>query len=617
MIRKLATILATDVVGYSRMMAHDEEATLASLGACRKVLDSLVGRHSGRVFGSAGDSFVAEFASPVEAVRCAVAFQRAIAERNAGLGENARLLFRTGVCVGDVVVENDSLYGDGVNVAVRVEALAQPGGVLVTGETYHLVRRKIDATFEDLGETAVKNLPDPVHVFRVVARTGGPADAGEAAAAEGPKATEAPGPDRPSRRERPGIVVLPFDNLSGDPEQAYFCDGLTQDITTDLSRFHDLFVIAANSAFVYKGRPRKAQQIAAELGVQYLLEGSVRRVGPRLRINVQLIDAETGHHVWAQRFDKLLVDVFSLSDALIRRIVATLVPRLSSAERNRALSKPPQVVDAYDAFLRGAHEIVSHVADWEETDQNLRAARRWFERAIELDPTYARAHGWLAFALVHSVHHGWEPKQAIDRAESLAARAVELAADDYDARWSLASVYALSGRLEMAEAEYRLALDFNPNDAALLADSADTLVSLGRAREAAERVRTAMEINPYHPDWYRWSLGWALHVARDYEASNGVLMAMTRPNAQCWAIMAANHARLAERLRKAKAPDEAAAQLRLAAAAMATYRERTLGSAVEREAASVFFRDPGDRKHWLDGLKLAELAKASAVAAAT
>lgn len=615
MIRKLATILATDVVGYSRKMAHDEEATLASLGACRQVLDSLVGRHSGRVFGSAGDSFVAEFASPVEAVRCAVAFQRAIAERNAALGENARLLFRTGVCVGDVVVENDSLYGDGVNVAVRIEALAQPGGVLVTGETYHLVRRKIDATFEDLGETAVKNLPDPVHVFRVVA--GAEVAAADDVPGAPPKERGEAIGDRTSRRERPGIVVLPFDNLSDDPEQAYFCDGLTQDITTDLSRFHDLFVIAANSAFAYKGRPRKAQQIASELGVQYLLEGSVRRAETRLRINVQLIDAETGHHVWAQRFDKTVGDVFALSDELIRRIVATLVPRVTSAEQNRALHKPPQIVDAYDAFLRGAHEIVTHVADWEDTDQNLRAACRWFERAIALDPAYARAHGWLAFALVHAVHQGWEPAAATERAERLASRAVELAPDDYETHWSLATVHALTGRLELANTAYRTALDFNPNDASLLADSAETLVFLGRTREAIERVRAAMEIDPYHPDWYRWSLGWALHVARDYEGSNHALKAMTRPNTQSWAIMAANHARLAERHRAAKAAGKAAEQQRLAKAAMATYRDKNPGSTLEREAQRVFFRDPADLRHWLDGLAMAGLAHPSTAVAAT
>ena len=610
MTRKLTTILAADVAGYSRLMERSEELTLASLAACREILDAIVDRHGGRIFGSAGDGFVAEFPSTVEAVHCALNFQREIEQRNSRILEDERLTFRVGVSVGDVVVERKSLYGHGVNVAVRVESLANPGEVLVTSETFTLVRRRVDFTFEDLGEKQVKNLLDPIRVFRVVSTLHQPNAGVDSTDETHNGLTFVPGcrhVERPHGKKRPGIVVLPFENLSGDREQAYFCDGLTHDLTTDLSRFHDLFVVAANSAFVYKGRPMKTQEIASDLGIQYLLEGSVRRIDRWLRINVQLIEAETGRHLWAQRFDKELGEIFKVTDELIGRIVATLIPRLATNEQSRALRSPPQIVDAYDAFLRGAHELTTHVAEWEDTDKNLCQACRCFELAIELDPGYARAHGWLAFAIVHRVREGWLPKADLQRAEELAIKAVELAADDYDTHWALGAVYAMTDRLEMAKVEYDLALEINPNDATLLADSAETLVFLGQPKDAVKRVHSAMEVDPFYPDWYRWSLGWALYVAHEYEKSNEVLKSMIHPMTQSWAIMAANHAWLA--MQKGEQGDESgwAAQQQFAGKAMMMFRERRPKSTIDREAAGVYFRDQADRQHWIDGLRLAGL----------
>lgn len=593
--RKLTTILATDVAGFSGMMARDDETTHASLGSCRQVLDSLVTDNGGRIFGSAGDSFVAEFASPVAAVRCAVSFQGAMAVRNTALPEPERLVFRVGVNVGDVIVDGGNLYGDGVNTAVRLEAIADPGGLVISSETYALVRNKIAASFEDLGVKALKNLPDPVHVFRVLP--------GIAAAAQtAPQAVA-----QAVRRERPSIVVLPFSNLGGDPAQDYFRDGLVQDLTTDLSRFRGLFVIGTHSAFTYKDRAVKAQQIGQELGVRYILEGSVRLGSGRVRINAQLIEAETGHGLWADRFERETADLFLITDEINARIVATIAPQVALAERRRALRVAARSPHAYDSFLRGSHAIASHMTEWHENEAGLAEARQWFERAIEQEPGYARAWGLLAYTTMQTWLNGWRDRAAVDEAEQAAARAVALDPDDYDTHWALAFVHSSLGRFDAAQEEFQRALDLNPNDAGLLVESAETLTYLGRHAEAVERIHLAMTINPRFPEWYRWNLGWALHVARDYAESNRELMRIARPSNEVLAMLAANHARLAEAC--AAAHDRTGRDRHRAEAAAFLHRFRAKRPdwtlAIERTKHA--FRETADLEHWLTSLRLAGL----------
>src|SRR5919106_1380973 len=372
--RKLAVIVAADVAGYSRLMAADEEGPLATRNAGRQVIDEMIARHHGRIFTTAGDSVMAEFASAVEAVRCAAAIQQEIERRNADLPEPRRMLFRVGVHLGDVMVGGDNLFGDGVNVAARLEGVAEPGGICISGAVYDQIRNKVDLTFEDLGERSLKHIGQPVRVFGV--RRDGAAAPGPL-----PERSAETAPARPSAL--PSIAVLPFANLGGDPEQEYFADGITEDLITELSRFQELRVIARNSVLTYKSKPVRVQEVGRDLGVRYVLEGSVRKAGARVRITAQLIDAATGHHLWAERFDRDLADIFEVQDEVASRIVATLAGKLGESERRRARSLQTDNPQAYDCVLRG-REL------WYRfTPEANREARRLYEKAIELDPDYA------------------------------------------------------------------------------------------------------------------------------------------------------------------------------------------------------------------------------------
>ena len=334
--RRLAAILAADVAGYSRLMGADEEATLAQLKFHRKELvDPKIREHRGRIVKTTGDGMLIEFASVVDAARCAVEIQRGMAERNADVSQDRRIEFRIGINVGDVIFENEDIFGDGVNIAARLESIAEPNGIIISEDAYRQVRDKLDVSFEDGGVQQLKNIARPVGVYRAQL-------------------------DRPSRLvstlklpDKPSIAVLPFQNMSGDAEQEYFADGIVEDIITALSRFRQLFVIARNSSFVYKGRAVDVKQVGRELGVRYVLEGSVRKVSNRIRITGQLVDAATGAHLWADRFDGALADVFDLQDQVTSSVVGAIAPKIEQAEIERAKSKPPESLEAYDHYLRG------------------------------------------------------------------------------------------------------------------------------------------------------------------------------------------------------------------------------------------------------------------------
>jgi TolB-like protein len=575
--RRLAAILAADVVGYGRLMGEDEAGTLAALKAHRdEAIAPKVAEHNGRIVKLMGDGMLIEFPSVVEAVLCAVDFQRAIALRNTEVPEHRKILFRVGVNLGDVIVEDDDIYGDGVNVAARLEELAESGGITVSGTVHEHVEHKLELRFEDLGAQAFKNIAVPVHVYSIA----GVAPAGTIKH------------DRPEGGN-PAIVVLPFENLSDDPGQEYFCDGLTQDITTELSKFPNFFVIAAKSAFSYKNQPKRAEEIGRELRVRYILEGSIQRAGDHIRVNAQLVDAETGHHLWARRFDKNLTDIFEIQEEVIELIVGSLAPKVTAIERARATRRPTENINAYDAFHRGAHHLATHLDVMAETESALLESRQWFERAIELDPGYARAWGWLAYSHVTGWTEGWTGPEALVIARDCAEKAVALEPEDYDTHWALACVYQARGKLDLALGSYVTALELNRNDPDMLVEMAETLCCLGRHRDAVGRIERAMIINPRFPEWYRWMLGWCLYHLSEYQRSNQQLEQIIRPNNEVRLIVAANHAQLG------------AAES--AAAALKTFLQKRADWTVEKERQTLSYRHAEDETHWLTGVRLAGL----------
>lgn len=577
--RRLVAILAADAVDYSRLMHRDEDAGMAILMQRRQLLESEIIRHRGRIFSGAGDSVLAEFTSAVDSVRCALASQRVLGVANAEDPAERQLAFRIGINLGDVFAADDgNLYGDCVNLASRLEAVAKPGGVCLSEEAYRQVRNNGDFRFDDMGPVSLKNLGE-VRVYQVA----------EGADAATPMLVE-PKRQRSDRtRPRSGIslVVLPFDNLSGDPGQEYFCDGLVNDITTDLSRFPDLLVISANSAFAYKDRHRKIQEIAAELDVRYLLEGSVQRLAEQVRVNAQLIDGVTGHHVWAERFERGQADLFQLQDEIIQRIVGALPGRLRDIEGQRALHKDPVEIGAYEAYLRGSHMYSV------ETEEALATCRAQFELATRLDPSFARAFGYLAYLAVQRWIAGWADESALAEAEQLARHAVALDPNDYANHWDLAIVYLNTRRFDLAYEEYTKAANLNPNDADLLAEMAETLVFAGKSELALRQLKEAMRRNPFHPDWYRWVLSWAQFNCDRFEEALAELDRMNRPPAHVELLRAGTLARLGR-------PAEARA-------ALGRFLLDRPGWSIAKEKARITLQRREDEDRWLGALALAGL----------
>ena len=499
--RKLAAILAADVVGYSRLMGADEEATLRTLNAYREVIDGLVANHRGRVFGGAGDSVIAEFASPVEAVRCAFEIQRDLEKRNAELPEDRKMRFRIGVNLGDVMVDGDDLLGDGVNVAARLEALAEPGGICVSGMIQQSVEAKVDLAFDDMGSQEVKNIARPVRVYRVVM-------------APDPRADTAPRPQarRSLATDKPSIAVLPFVNMSADPEQEYFSDGITEDLITDLAKISGLFVVARNAVFLYKGKAVKPAEVSQELGVRYVLEGSVRKAGDRVRISAQLIDPATGYHLWAERYDPDLTDIFAVQDEITEKIVKALEVKLTEGEQEQVARRYTDNLEAYDYFLRGR----SYQAGI--TKETNARARNMFERAIELDPTFAGAHAILSYSHFRDWFYQWsEATQPLDRALEAAQKAVALDGSLPLAHTHLAMVYVWKKQHEQAIAEGERAIALDPKFAESYSRLGQILSFAAKPEEGIDLVRKAMRLDPHYPFTYLFFLGQAYEQMGQYE----------------------------------------------------------------------------------------------------
>jgi TolB-like protein/class 3 adenylate cyclase len=572
--RRLAAILAADVVGYSRLIERDESGTLAALRERRTtILAPLVAHHGGRIVKVMGDRVLVEFGSAVNAVACAVELQSRMSEANKGLPEARRVVLRVGINLGDVVVDGGDLYGDGVNVAARLQSIAAPGDICVSGSVYDQVKRKLDSDFDDLGPQMIKNIAEPVPVYRVRTRSSTP--------------RQSPGPEKQAHLPlpaKPSIAVLPFTNMSYDKEQETFVDGLTEDLITDLSRNTGLFVIARNSTFAYKGKPVDVRHIAHDLGVRYLLEGSARRAAGRVRINVQLIDAlGGGGHLWAERFDRSLEDIFAVRDEVTGKIVEALVGRLTAPPaRNR-----PASLEAYDLCVRSRALFL-------QSAQTGRESRLLLQRAIALDPGFAEAHRLLALNL----WLGWEfwgepmvPHRANAVAE--AEKAVALDPNDAGNRWALGIVLAHERRWPESDAEFAAALELDPNHADTWAILTDVSVMKNRPAEGIEQAGKALRLNPHPPGWYYWMLGQAQYCLCDYEAA---VQTLHRPET----YRTTSRRLLAASLAKLGRIDQARQEAEL-------FMVSDPHFTISQWAASQPFQHEPTRQHFIDGYRMAGL----------
>jgi len=621
--RKLVAIFSADVKGYSRLMGDNEVETVRTLTAYRELISMCIQQHRGRVVDAPGDNLLAEFASVVEAVQCAVEIQEALEIRNTELPENRRMEFRIGINLGDVIAEEERIYGDGVNIAARVEALAEAGGICITGSAYDQVKNKLSLNFEYLGEHTVKNIAEPVIVYRALKENGDQAaKVGEKRA--GPaqwqrvalivaavlligagalsvlkfymQPPHPPGQVASEEKmtitlpEMPSIAVLPFNNLSGDKEQEYFSDGITNDIITDLSKFSHLFVIASNTVFTYKDKAVNVKDISRQLGVRYVLEGSVQRAGRKARINAQLIDATSGSHIWAERFNRDLKDIFAVQDEIVQTIVTTLAVKIDAEERKRALRKNTESLEAYDYLLRGWQHY------YENTRSANREARRMFQKAIELDPGYASAYLALAWTYWADSQFGWTEfsNQAMQKAHDLAQHALSLEESSASVHNMLGSVYLSRAQYDLAVGEFQKAIELNPNDARSYGMLGGAMLYQGRADEAIRLMEIGRRFDPNMGPGDYMELGLAYYLKEKYDdAIRSLQLGLSRH------------------------PDWAGIYIALAAAYAQSGRSEEATRAAEKvlrlhpffeiDSYGDIFRNPADRTAIIEGLRKAGL----------
>jgi adenylate cyclase len=578
--RRLAAVLAADVVGYSRLMEADEAGTHARFKTHRlELIDPAIAKNRGRMIKSTGDGILVEFPSVAQAVQCAVEIQRRMARRNADVAPARWIQFRIGINLGDIIIEHDDIFGDGVNVAARLQELAEPGGICVSRAVRDQVQvgERFDIEFEDLGEQTVKNIARPICVFKALLEEASPV---------------APEPSRglPTAAAKPSIAVLPFANMSGDPEQEFFADGLTEDIITELSRFRDLFVISRNSAFVYKGKAVKLQEIAKEFGVQYVVEGSVRKAGHRVRVTVQLIDAESDRHVWAERYDRDLEDIFAIQDQVTSAIVATLPGRIEAATHDRAERKPTANMAAYECVLAG--KVLHHRSTREDNAEALRL----LDRAIKLDPKYAHAHAWKACVLGQGWVYGWSEDRdaAFRRVGEELQIALDLDDNDSDVHRILAAWNLVQRQYDKSTYHQERALGLNPNNDLIVVQQGELLTWLGRPEEGIDWIRRAMRLNPYHPERFWNHLGRAYYMARRYGEAAEAFARISVPDHTHHAFLAAAFAQMGDTT--------------AATAHAQEVLKRVPEFSIEHYLATLHYKHETDREHHREGLLKAGLA---------
>ena len=566
--RRLAAIMAADIVGYSHLIELDEDGTLAAIKVLRReIIDPLLADHHGRIAKLMGDGAIVEFGSVVDALACAVAIQKEVSARQTGFGSDRRIVFRIGINLGDVVVEDGDLLGDGVNIAARLEGLAEPGGILVSSTVHDHLQGRLSFHLEDIGDRSLKNIARPVRVYRVGWQS---RPAGEQGGAM---------PTPPARPNRASIAVLPFTNMSSDPEQEYFAEGLAEDLITDLSKVPGLVVIARNSSFAYKGASADLRLVANGLGVRYVVEGSVRRAATRVRINAQLIDASDNSHLWADRFDRDLADIFHVQDEIVGRIVHALADLLPSARpvaRRRATN-----LDAYDLFVRG--RVLAP-----QSPESNKLARALLEEAIALDPDFAEAHVWLALSYWFETTN-WGEGVASNREQvrSLAQTAMSLDPNEASAHMILGYVHLYGGEWHEAVSEFETALRINPNHADTWALLSDWKVYEGQTAEAVNCIRKAINLNPHPPGYYYWLCGWAQYGAGQYDDAIATLRREETYRSPSRKILAASLAQLGRM-------DEAHEEARQFLAMDPQF-------SVRRWSDTQPFRDETMRQHFMDG----------------
>jgi adenylate cyclase len=621
--RKLTAILSADVLGYSRLMRDDEEATVRDLAAHRVLITEFIQQHNGRVVDSPGDNILAEFASVVDAVNGAIKIQKEIKESNIGISEDRRMEFRIGINLGDVIEEEERIYGDGVNIAARVEGLAVGGGIAISGTVYEHVKDKLPLGYHYLGEQDVKNIPEPVRVYRLLTE---PEAAGRMIDERRPrlrrwhltvvavavlvfgiaaivsiwnfyfranppyeKVASIANPAIPLA-DRASIAVLPFKNLSGDSEQEYFSDGITNDIITDLSKFPELLVIASNTVFSFKDKSVKIKAVGRELAVRYIIEGTVQRASDKVRINAQLIDATTGHHLWAERYDRDLKDLFVIQDEIVQTIVTTLAIKVDVAERARAMRKDTDNLEAYDYALRGEEFLLR----LNRTD-NIKA-KEMFKRAIELDSRFASAYVGLGWSYYTEAFAGWTefPLQAMEKALTYGQKALSIGKPDADTHALLGSIYLRTENYDLAINELQRAINLNPNHALSHLRLGTVMLFAGQTDEAIQLLETGLRYNPYtNPNDYG-RLALAYYLKGKYEDAIRVLEQALGP----YPNSAWGHITLAAAYAQAGRSEDAKRSAELA---------KKLHPFFEVDSSFTLFRNPEDRDKILDGLRKAGL----------
>ncbi len=580
--RKLAAIISADAVEYSRLMGEDEEATVRTITAYREVLSTLIQQHNGKVVDSPGDNLLAEFVSVVDAVQCAVAVQKEIKVRNDQLPENKRMQFRIGINLGDVIQEEERIYGDGVNIAARVEGLSEGGGICISGSVYDQVKNKLGLEYDYLGEQTVKNIPEPVRAYRV--KLGAIKSSVETRMSDTLPFTE-----------KPSIAVLPFTNMSGDPEQEYFSDGITEDIITALTCFRSFSIIARNSTFMYKGQSVNVRCVADELRARYVVEGSIRKAGNRVRITAQLIDAISGNHIWAERFDRDLEDIFAVQDEIVETITGRLGSEVDLLERQRAERKPTRNLDAWGCYHLGMSQF------YEFSKDGNREAQRLFRRAIELDPKFGPAYSRLAYSVVLGmVYFDAEPNaETLD--DALATARTAVAIDDKDA-WAHLAV----GRIHLARCEYdsciaecEAAIKLNPYLATAHCALGDSLAYMELLEESIPRFEEAIRLSPHDP--WRWGFFSYRSLAhlfmKQHEAAvKWANKAIRVPNCHYWA-----NAHLVSALGHLGRIDEARAAVK------ELLRRKPEFSCSFARTHLFYIKSSAQIEHYLDGLRKAEV----------
>jgi adenylate cyclase len=620
--RKLVAIMSADVKGYSRLMGLDDDTTVRTLKAYREIIFNHVNNSNGRVVDSPGDNILAEFASIVDAVHCAVNVQKELKSKNAALPEHRKMEFRIGINLGDVIEDEGRIYGDGVNITARLEALSKGGGICISGTAFEHVKSKLSLGYEDLGELHVKNIKEPVRAYRilldsndigkVIGDTRFKAKSGRRAVMVGiallfglvsfaayqfyfkskSLSKNAPFKNKPSisLNEKPSIAVLPFKNLSGNPEQAYFSDGITNDIITDLSKFQELWVIASNTVFSYKNKPVKIKDIHRDLGVRYVLEGSVQKTGGKVRINVQLIDAAADHHIWAERYDKDFKDLFKLQNELVQSIVTKLAIQIDETERKRIMKKKTGDLQAYDYLLRGWEYI------YQNTREGNKQARRMFRKAIDIDSSYSSAYAALSWSHIFDFFYGWTvfPEKSLERAHDLAKKALSLEETNALAHSALGIVYLRRKQYELAIGELQQAIKLNPNDTQSQSQLGSVMLYSGRKDAAIYWLESALRLNPHISFGDLMVLAQAYYLNGQYEDAITILnkgLAGNPNYAGYYIMLAAAYARVG----RAEAAKRSAREV------------LRLDPFFEVGSYGTVFRNPEDRSRIVDGLRKAGL----------